>query len=68
MRAGHQAARGTGVSEVVGAGRDRPGGRAEICGIISDKIGEGYGDGVRGGVGQGSNRGRGRRQGGVSGR
>ena len=68
MRAGHPATRSAGVSEVVGAGRDRPGGRAEICGIISDKIGEGYGDGVRGGgIGWEADQGRGRRRGGVSG-
>ena len=62
MQAGHSAARSEGVSEVVGAGRNRPGGGEETGVVVSDKIG----DGVRGGVGRGTKRGRVRR-GGVSG-
>ena len=63
MRAGHSAARSAGVSAVVGAGPDRPGGSAETGGGINDEIR----DRIRGGVGQVSKRGRRRRQGGVSG-
>ena len=65
MRAGHPAARSAGVSDLVGAGGDRPGGSAEKGGGVSDKIGNG--DGVIGGVDQGADQGRGRRRGGVSG-
>ena len=36
MRAGHPAARSVVVSEVVGAGRDRPGGSAETFSGIND--------------------------------
>ena len=57
------AARSAGVSEVVGAGRYRPGGGEETGGRINDKIL----DRVRGGVGRGVKRGSGRRRGGVSG-
>ena len=60
MRAGHLVARRVGVSAVLGAGGDRPGGSTETGGGISGKIG----DGVRGGVGRGHWR---RRQGGVPG-
>ena len=63
MQAGHSAARSMGVLEVVGAGGNIPGGRAETGGGISNKIR----DGVRGGVGQVSDQGRGRSQGRVSG-
>ena len=63
MQAGHSAARSTGVSAVVGAGRNRPGGNAETGGRINDKIG----DGVKGVFGQGDEQGRRRRRGGVSG-
>ena len=61
MRAGHPAAGSEGVSAVVGAGRNRPGGGDGTGGGVNDEIG----DGVGGGVGRGTERGRGRR-GGVS--
>ena len=57
------ATRSAGVSEVVGAGQDRPGGSAETGGGINDDIG----DKVRGGVGRGAEWDRGRREGGVYG-
>ena len=57
-RAGQSTARSVGVSAVMGAGRNRPGGSAETGGGINDKIG----DGVRGGFGWGDKKGRGRRR------
>ena len=62
MQAGHSTARSVGVSAVVGAGRNRPGGVDKTDGGVNDKIR----DRVGGGVGRGTKRGRGRR-GGVSG-
>ena len=56
-------ARSAGVSKVVGAVGNRPGGSAETDGSISDKIE----DGVRGGVGRGADQGHWRRQGRFSG-
>ena len=38
MQAGHSAARSAGVSAVVGAGRNRPGGGEKTGGGINDKI------------------------------
>ena len=64
MRAGHLAARSSGVLEVVEAGGNRPGGSAETGGGISDNIR----DRVREEVGRGADQGRGRRRVGVSGR
>ena len=64
MRAGHLASRSAVVSEVLGAGGNRPVGSAETCGGVSDEIG----DGVRGGeIGRGADWGHGRRRGVVSG-
>ena len=65
MQAGHPEARGTGILEVVWAGRDRPKGSTETGGGIRDDIKDG--DGVRGEVGRGSDQVSGRRRGGVSG-
>ena len=63
MRAGHSTARSAGVSAVVGAGQNKPGGGEETGGRINNVIGDGFG----GGVGQGAEQGSGRTQGGVSG-
>ena len=63
MREGHPAARSAGVSEVVGAGRDRPGGSATTGGGIDDEIG----NGLREGFGRADKRDRGRRRCGVYG-
>ena len=63
MQAGHSAARSAGVSEVVGAGLNRPGGSKETGGGINNEIG----DRVGGVFGQVAERGYRRRQEGVSG-
>ena len=63
MRAGHLASRRVGVSELVVAGRDRPGGSSKTCGGIDGEIG----DGIRGGFGWGSKQDCGRRPEAVSG-
>ena len=62
MRVGHSASRSAGVSSVVGAGGNRPGGGEETGGGVNDDIGDRVGGGVR----RGTERGCGRR-GGVSG-
>ena len=63
MQVGHSLSRSAGVLAAVGAGRNRPGGRAETDGGINEDIR----DRVRGGVGRESKRGHGRRRVGVSG-
>ena len=65
MQSGQPAARSAGVSEVVVAGGDRPGGIPETCGSVSEEIKDR--DGFKGGIGRGDDRGRGRSRGGVSG-